>query len=168
MPTPFDSDIDLWLCAVRAAGRSPVTVAGCRHSWGHVLTWLDRQATGGTRRDALAYVERLRRTNEPSSVAHHVRGLRAGYAWLIREELLTGTNPFANLLVSGGDDRPTDITVTGIEAERNGPADLWDGTGTGISVARHDCGASARQGSAAEHRSATVRSGSSPARRAVR
>jgi hypothetical protein len=41
MPTPFDSDIDLWLCALRAAGRSPVTLAGYRHTWGHFLT-LDR------------------------------------------------------------------------------------------------------------------------------
>jgi integrase len=100
MEATLDSDIDLWLCALRAAGRSPVTVAGHWHTWGHFLDWLDRPATDCTRRDALAYVERLRQTNKPWSVAHHVRGLRAGYSWLIQEELLTGANPFANLRLS--------------------------------------------------------------------
>jgi hypothetical protein len=80
MQTTFDPDASLWLSALRAAGRSPVTVAGYQHAWQHFLDWLDRPATECTRRDALAYVEQLRPTNEPSSVAHHVRGLRAGYA----------------------------------------------------------------------------------------
>ena len=100
MQTTFDPDIDLWLSALRAAGRSPVTVAGYQHTWRHFLAWLDRPATEARRRDALAYVERMRQTNKPSSVVHHVRGLRAGYSWMIGEELLTGTNPFANLRLS--------------------------------------------------------------------
>jgi hypothetical protein len=47
----------------------------------------------------------------------------------------------------GGDDPPTNITVTRNELERNAPADLvWDGTGTGVSFTRNDCGTSTPAG----------------------
>ena len=67
----------------------------------------------------------------------------------IRLSTVTANRPQANSAwaggitvgsTPGGNDKPTNITVMGNEAERNGPADLsWDGTGTGISFTRNDC-----------------------------
>ena len=60
--------LQLLSLAASVAAPSPWRVPA---HWGHFLDWLDRPAADCTRRDALAYVDRLRQTNNPSSVAHH-------------------------------------------------------------------------------------------------
>jgi integrase len=91
---------EIWLAALRAAGRSPATIASYRHAIGCLQQWRGTtELEDVTRAEAYGFVQWLGDNYQPGGVAIRVRSLRAYYGWLVREELID-KNPFKGITVS--------------------------------------------------------------------
>ena len=91
----------VWLAALRAAGRSPHTLASYSYAVEGLKAWRgDEDITTVQRLEALRYVQHLTDSFQPGGVALRVRSLRACYSWLIGEEMYEGNNPFSRITIS--------------------------------------------------------------------
>ena len=91
---------EIWLAALRAAGRSPATIASYRHAIGCLQQWRGTtELDDVTRAEAYGFVQWLGDNYKPGGVAIRVRSLRAYYGWLVKEELID-KNPFKGITVS--------------------------------------------------------------------
>lgn len=100
---PSDSAIcptAIWLSALRAGGRSPKTIESYTAAVGKLRTWSGMDDLSGlTRLQAMSFVKHLQDTFTPGGVAVRVRALRAGWAWMVAEELVEA-NVFARMKIS--------------------------------------------------------------------
>jgi site-specific recombinase XerD len=105
---PSDCEIcptGIWLSAMRAAGRSPKTIESYEAAVHKLRQWRDTTSTAGSslesvsRLEAMAFVRHLTETYTPGGVAVRVRALRAGWSWMLAEELVE-TNVFARMRIS--------------------------------------------------------------------
>jgi integrase/recombinase XerD len=91
---------EIWLAALRAAGRSPATIASYRHAIGCLQQWRGTtELDDVTRAEAYGFVQWLGDNYKSGGVAIRVRSLRAYYGWLVKEELID-KNPFTGITVS--------------------------------------------------------------------
>ena len=94
----FDA-AEMWLSALRAAGRSPATLANYRHAVDKLAEWRDDgDVTTLTKFEALRFVQHLTDQYAPGGVANRVRSLRACFSWLLAEEIVE-SNPFARVKI---------------------------------------------------------------------
>src|SRR5215203_5886386 len=101
---------EVWLSALRAAGRSPATLSTYRQAVDKLAAWRgDRDVTTLTRFEALRFVQHLTDTYTPGGVANRVRSLRACFGWLLAEELVE-VNPFARIKISVPEEAHTTAT----------------------------------------------------------
>ena len=108
---------EIWLSALRAAGRKPATLSIYRYSVEQLLEWRqgDTDLTTVTRVEALAFVRHLTDTFKPSGVLCRVKALRAFYSWAVAEEMAT-TNPFTRITISVPEDPQPTASEDQIEA----------------------------------------------------
>jgi Phage integrase family/Phage integrase, N-terminal SAM-like domain len=91
---------EIWLAALRAAGRSPATIASYRHAIGCLQQWRGTtELDDVTRSEAYRFVQWLGDNYKPGGVAIRVRSLRAYYGWLVKEELID-RSPFKGITIS--------------------------------------------------------------------
>ena len=95
----FDA-AEMWLSALRAAGRSPATLANYEHAVNKLKAWRgDGDVTSLTKFEALRFVQHLTDSYAPGGVSNRVRSLRACFSWLLAEEIVE-SNPFARVKIS--------------------------------------------------------------------
>jgi integrase len=95
----FDA-AEMWLSALRAAGRSPSTLANYTHAVGKLAAWRgDRDITTVSRFEAVRFVQHLTDEYAPGGVSNRVRSLRACFSWLLAEEIVE-SNPLARIKIS--------------------------------------------------------------------
>ena len=94
----FDA-AEMWLSALRAAGRSPATLASYRHAVDKLRAWRPGDLTTLSRFEAIRFVQHLSDNYAPGGVASRVRSLRAFFGWLVNEEFVAA-NPFARIRIS--------------------------------------------------------------------
>jgi integrase len=99
---------EMWLSALRAAGRSPHTFANYGHAVAKFKAWRgDDDITTASRFEALRFVQHLSDQYQPGGVANRVRSLRTCFSWLLAEEMVE-SNPFSRIEVTIPDkDQPT-------------------------------------------------------------
>jgi integrase/recombinase XerC len=105
---PSDSGIcptDIWLAALAAQGRSPKTIESYSAAVGKLRQWRETTPAAGqgldslTRIEALAFARHLNDTYTPGGAAVRLRALRAGWSWMLEEDLVP-TNVFARMRIS--------------------------------------------------------------------
>jgi site-specific recombinase XerC len=88
------------LSALRAACRSPHTLANYRHAVDKLTAWRgDVDVTTVSRFEAMRFVQHLTDIYTPGGVSNRVRALRACFSWLLAEELVE-SNPFARIKIT--------------------------------------------------------------------
>lgn len=107
---------EMWLSALRAAGRSPATLANYRHAVDKLAAWRgDPDVTTLSKFEALRFVQHLQDRYAPGGVSNRVRSLSALYGWLVREEIIE-VSPFRNVKISVPAEAHTTATRDEIEA----------------------------------------------------
>jgi integrase/recombinase XerC len=120
----------LWLSSLRAAGRSPRTIQSYEAAVTMLREWRSQSAPDSgletlTRLEAMAFVKHLQERYQPGGVALRVRSLRAGWSWMLQEELVE-SNVFTRMKISvpkeakvTADDEQIDRMLD--RAKRSGP-----------------------------------------------
>ena len=91
---------EMWLSALRAAGRSKNTLSNYRHAVDKLAAFRGhRDVTTLTKFEALRFVQHLQDTYTPGGVANRVRSLKALYGWLVNEELIEAS-PLRNVKIT--------------------------------------------------------------------
>ena len=101
---PSDHEVcptSIWLSALRSAGRSPKTIESYEAAVGKLREWrtVEGDLATVTRLEALAFVRHVGEQFTPGRVAVRVRALRAGWSWMLAEEMVEA-NVFARIKVS--------------------------------------------------------------------
>jgi integrase/recombinase XerD len=105
-----------WLDAVKAAGRSPKTLASYAAAVATLRSWAQRgDLSDLTRAEAVAFVGWLQERYAPGGVALRVRSLRAGWSWMTDEGLVE-KNVFARMRISVPAEAQTTASRDDIEA----------------------------------------------------
>jgi site-specific recombinase XerC len=109
--------------ALRAAARSPHTLANYRHATDKLKAWRgDPDITTVSRVEAMRFVQFLSDNYRPGGVANRVRSLRTCFSWLAAEEIVEA-NPFARINVTIPDkDQPTATDDEGRGDAKSGQA----------------------------------------------
>jgi integrase len=96
---PIDTP-EIWLAALRAAGRSPHTISTYRAAIGLLREWrtADPDLTTLTKLEARAFTAALMGRYQPGGVSSRLRSLSAFYGWLVNEEEIA-VSPFRNVSV---------------------------------------------------------------------
>ena len=95
---------EIWLSALRAAGRRPKTLEIYNYALGQLKVWRgDDDLATMSRFEALAFAKHLNETFKPSGVDSRLKAIKAFYNWAITEELIT-ENPFRRITVTIPDD----------------------------------------------------------------